>query len=443
MQNYYVNVNKILFALLFFMIILFNYQLTILKIGILLLLLLINLSNSSKVHFYYLRRRYFFWFLLYVIADFFFMTYGLLRGNQVQYYINTELVYPIVFCILAFFIHQEELKTIFRCIYFFSFIDILVALLGFIYFNTTGASSFFHYEGAIRPDFPFIAIAAGNITGNIYVYLLVFTFSMLTLREFRIKNNVKVYLILGFVYFICTSRRAVYIVMLMSLFMVYFFSKLADNSYKKKIIKIFQPVFRLLFIFIIVLVVTNSMFKLIDFRKLLDFFMSSFRFASSLSEVKGIDISNLQRYLQFFSLINGWLENPLFGAGIAANASVVRSDVPGMYELTYVALLFQRGLVGLFIYLWIYFYIFKMYGIIMKKCKKDLVITFCISLMVGYISLLVMNATNPYLTSFDNIWIIFINLYVLNVLDKCFIVSDNGKFDLFTFVLRCQKTIRN
>ncbi|MFV0624656.1 hypothetical protein ACBY01_11690 [Sphingomonas sp. ac-8] len=53
------------------------------------------------------------------------------------------------------------------------------------------------------------------------------------------------------------------------------------------------------------------------------------------------------RYLQYFSLMQLFWQYPMFGAGLGANAILIRSvDAPYSYELTYVALLAKLGIVG-------------------------------------------------------------------------------------------------
>jgi len=57
------------------------------------------------------------------------------------------------------------------------------------------------------------------------------------------------------------------------------------------------------------------------------------------------------RDAQLAALTDGWRAHPVFGAGLGAVARVIRSDSqPWAYELSYNALLFQTGLVGLALY---------------------------------------------------------------------------------------------
>jgi hypothetical protein len=58
-----------------------------------------------------------------------------------------------------------------------------------------------------------------------------------------------------------------------------------------------------------------------------------------------------ERYLQYKSLIEGWLKSPLIGSGVGAVASYVRSDEqPWSYELYFISILFQQGIIGFFMY---------------------------------------------------------------------------------------------
>ncbi|MDK1725891.1 O-antigen ligase family protein [Dellaglioa algida] len=116
------------------------------------------------------------------------------------------------------------------------------------------------------------------------------------------------------------------------------------------------------------------------------------------------------RSSQFESLIKGWKNNPFFGSGFGSNAGVVRSKTSGMYELSYAALLFQTGIAGFIGYLSLYFYLFiklcKMY----KKTSRK----YYLAVAIGYMDLMVANATNPYIDSFDGMWIIFFLLAIIN-----------------------------
>lgn len=114
------------------------------------------------------------------------------------------------------------------------------------------------------------------------------------------------------------------------------------------------------------------------------------------------------RTLQFFSLINGWIDNSiLFGAGNGATVDVVRSiTMPWAYELTYVYLLFSTGIVGfLFYFGWFGYGLLRVRQSL--KMRPDLRI-YVLPLMTGVFSLAIAAASNPYFGKFDYLWIIML-----------------------------------
>ena len=130
--------------------------------------------------------------------------------------------------------------------------------------------------------------------------------------------------------------------------------------------------------------------------------------------------SNYLRKLQFDALINGWENHKIIGAGLGAavQESVRDEDAPWSYELSYVALLFQTGIVGVLVYslsiLWILVESIKLVR------KNTNYVSFIIPQIAALICFLLVNATNPYLAKFDYLWTIFLPIASLNVimLDK-------------------------
>jgi O-antigen ligase len=73
------------------------------------------------------------------------------------------------------------------------------------------------------------------------------------------------------------------------------------------------------------------------------------------------ELSASLRAQQFKALLNEWSVNPFFGHGLGASAStIIRSEeMTWAYELSYIALLFQAGLLGFIGYslaiIWIFY----------------------------------------------------------------------------------------
>ncbi|MEP7117107.1 MAG: hypothetical protein ABI880_05970 [Acidobacteriota bacterium] len=117
---------------------------------------------------------------------------------------------------------------------------------------------------------------------------------------------------------------------------------------------------------------------------------------------------------QLGALVTGWLADPFLGSGHGAAApGVIRSvETPWAYELSYMALLYHTGLVGLLAYAsgvaWIGV---KGYEIARSGWIEapSMVATF-----VGTASFLIANATNPYLEKYDYVWVIFLPVAFVN-----------------------------
>jgi hypothetical protein len=135
----------------------------------------------------------------------------------------------------------------------------------------------------------------------------------------------------------------------------------------------------------------------------------------------GFDFQNshepgaVARSQQFKSLIDAWTGSPIIGSGVgAAGASYVRDpSQPWAYELSYVALLYQTGVLGLALYAsgagWIFWT-----GIRMIRSGHPLAFRL-FPVLIGTAAFLVGNATNPYLAKFDYLWVIFLPVAYINL----------------------------
>jgi len=121
-----------------------------------------------------------------------------------------------------------------------------------------------------------------------------------------------------------------------------------------------------------------------------------------------------ERRKQFHALVAGWMENPIFGAGHGSPAyGSVRSALqPWSYELSYMALLYQTGIVGVVAYASGICWIFWM-GIRVIRAGGRLS-ALMLACLTGMSSMLIANATNPYMDYFDGMWVIFFPLAVIN-----------------------------
>ncbi|MEX1214261.1 hypothetical protein [Saccharospirillum sp.] len=134
---------------------------------------------------------------------------------------------------------------------------------------------------------------------------------------------------------------------------------------------------------------------------------------SFIAAFQGQEASSGARFLQAASLWEKFTESPLIGHGLGSTVNVVRShDTPWAYELSYLALLMNVGLVGFLIYsvavIWI-----ALKGIELSRKNAEFAKLF-VPLIVSLCAFLIMNATNPYLAKFDYLWVIFLPVALLN-----------------------------
>ena len=110
------------------------------------------------------------------------------------------------------------------------------------------------------------------------------------------------------------------------------------------------------------------------------------------------------RYFQRKYLIEGWQEHIFFGNGTGSYDSRVIRDKehPWFYELTYHALLFQKGLLWVFTFGIQLIYIFR--GLMCLKKSAPEYTCF----LYGLIAVLIANSVDPYLNKFGCLWMLYL-----------------------------------
>ena len=127
--------------------------------------------------------------------------------------------------------------------------------------------------------------------------------------------------------------------------------------------------------------------------------------------------SNILRRLQFESLAKGIAEHPLLGQGLGAAADYSRSDEqPWSYELSYVLLVFNFGLLGFLLFAaGVVFLLAKLAQISSLRGILESEHLSAICYLAGLTAFLIANATNPYLAKFDYMWTLFVPLAFVRI----------------------------
>lgn len=352
-------------------------------------------------------------FLITIFFSFIFMLNGLINNTPGATKVVTVMtLWPILWMLIISSIQNKDILNKINKVFIYS-----------TYFIISYTIYFVLVQFAIVPNELFINIypvnksGMGYYDGVIETSLLVFA-SLLFLIPYLIAsihldvklNKTKLFmLILGIFVLIMSGRRALVVVSLFSIFLI-FLIKLNFKNYKIKYIfkknkKIYGYVILVMFSMLIILINTNF----ISIDAMIERFSSGFDFANAQSD------GAYARYLQFYSLLDGWSKAPIFGNGLGAVADVLRSDeTPWAYELSYNALLFHTGIVGILVYglatLWIMWQL-----LLIIKSNDIYFIKIAFPTLIGMISFLIGNATNPYLGKFDFMWVIFIPVMIINI----------------------------
>ena len=263
------------------------------------------------------------------------------------------------------------------------------------------------YEGYVRMALPGV---------NSLSFLVPFLMATIVIRSSSrsargsSKFWIWISLLLSMFVVIVSGRRATTLALFLTPILIFVFGFFAPSDERFAVMKSLRRfiVTAVVGVFLVILLLRPV--YTISFEGFFDRFSSGFDFSAT-----SVDNSPDERRQQYFALLNGWYEHPVLGAGLGEPAyGSVRSDVmPWAYELSYLALLYQIGLLGLTIYAagiaWIYFM-----GIKILR-RGGMFAESMLPLLVGMTCFLIANATNPYLAKFDGLWIIFFPVAVINL----------------------------
>jgi hypothetical protein len=360
-----------------------------------------------------------FWTLLIATTGIVFSFYGLtLSAPGAVRQLSVFFLWPLLYCFLVGALTNLE-----------NMIALVRVMVGALVAICMYSIMYILYAIGVWPDSLYIELDQGQAIGiyegfmefNLYsisslIFIVPFSvaaFLNTRARAFPVRRPwMLVAIMLGIGVSILSGRKALWLALFIAPFITWFFVKLSRFS-RQKTRRRFVDAFAM--VTIAALGWGSSVFFLesgsisLGATQILHEFLRGFDFSGTA----GGGDSAMSRAEQFTSLMEGWLRSPIFGNGLGASASVVRSDEqPWAYELSYMALLFQTGVVGLAIYAvataWIYWH-----GIKILKEDGPLAAIMLPSL-VGMTCFLTANATNPYLAKFDYMWVIFWPLALIN-----------------------------
>lgn len=369
-------------ALLLSLMLIFEARYYEIKIFILLLLLLLN---SRQI---FVSNRVFKLYVPLCLSALIGILGGTIRGYENSFIgFTTGVLWPLVsfFIALPLLLRQENYKYLIQilfCIHSFLILYDLCYAFSIIY-----GFSFPNIYPEIEIPFSFY----GNTSRMNFVNLNVLTYTIpvflmlwLTKYEFGVTRLIQtIILLFSFFLLIISGRRSLMMIFPLAPLLAVFMGKQLSKDVVKNIKRYASIFISLLIIFILYFYITQpEVFEgyLFTFTKAFD---------SDEEPVK---------FLQAKQLMNTFIEYPLFGAGTGMKLyESIRGIWKYQFELTYLYMLASRGLIGFILYL---IGVIGPFWIGLKYAKKynDCLFAY---LLVGYFLVLLADATNPVLCSFD------------------------------------------
>lgn len=342
---------------------------------------------------------------LYVCFNIIGVVIAIYYGNPDPYSaLRVEIMWPLLYLLLIGMITPDFWDKLQKYISYSLFFLIIVGCVASIKFNISGAFDdvFLNFESTVRPGYPIVAISGGGVVIFIFLYFYILSKYVMRLNSCRSIDKYSVFL--GFLFILLTSRRAIFIDTGLAMLIINFILIKKKNylGYEYHNFKKYSFVLTVVFILFISYLLYSGLF---DYSEMEQFFYSAFE-----------NNDDDSRQLQAPALINGWLKRPIFGNGYGVNAKgwIANEDYQGAYELTYLALLFSKGLLG-FLGFWglclaLFNWVYKI-SIETPRYREG------ICLLIALLMILIANASNPYLNAFDFYWFLFIPLLIVNFND--------------------------
>ena len=212
--------------------------------------------------------------------------------------------------------------------------------------------------------------------------------------------------LLGFTAVLLSGRRALLVVVALAPAFALLFRGWLSVTAKRETRWLVRRVLWAAPALVLVLIVIMTAIGGMEPAGFVDMVASGFRFSS--------DKVAMTRRDQFFALVDGWLQDPLFGSGHGAPVrGAIRSiEMPWAYELSYVALLYHTGIVGVVAYGAGLFWTFLTSRQIARTGWPQA--PYLVATLVGTAAFVLANATNAYLAKFDSIWVLFLPIAFIN-----------------------------
>jgi hypothetical protein len=326
---------------------------------------------------------------------------------------RVTVVWPLVFVCMMHLVHSARsqlavLRTILNvslaiCLYGLAYMATKLGLWpATLFYELPLKLSFGAYDGYLELSMTSMTTLFASVPA-----LFAACFIVPKSNSFALRQELLLFaLLVSLAFVLISGRRALWLVVGICPFIILFFMLFLPRKELLQTLKDHRWMVIILVLLSSTIAVASSIILQIDWAKVFAIFLQAFD--PSSEESAGV------RGAQYVALFQEWQTSPLFGRGHGATArDVVRSlESPWAYELSYMALLMQTGIIGILLY--------SIGGIWIYACGIRIIRSGGISAQLMIITLtalscfLIANGTNPYLMTFDSLWVIFWPLSVIN-----------------------------
>jgi len=388
------------------------------KISLLVLLLLFAIVNIRNYLTTSINKNLLFVFSFLIVTNCLFILIGIFNNNIGAWpTLPVNLIWPILYFIILldarFYIDFKEVVLIYKI----SLTIILLYIL-FFYSNIFFGFPILINENLIRLSFdPNNPIATANqismpAATSLFFLVPFFMSNVLISKEKKLSDYI--FLFFGVIISLATGRRALILLIFFSPLMILILSFVLPYRKKSIINRIIKKILIISILLSIVIVILEKN-KIIDVTFLINKTVSYY-----IPSKSGLEVGAIIRDTQKNALIDKWRRKPFlgFGYGASVNDYIRNQKTPWAYELSYVAKLMNIGIIGMSIYLFfISFLVLKL----SVRLKNNYI--FYLSSITSFITVLIANSSNPYLDSFEYMWMIYFQILFILIGEKFVIKS--------------------
>lgn len=331
---------------------------------------------------------------------------GALRGNPEQAIVESIRVYFVfmwIYCFLIICISNSDYSRYvdtFFCVAALGISIICFYVLFDYIFHLDWLSASIKKEMFLEAGIHVGYVQMNNVNIGMFCFIIPFLLSRIIVESRPVNYKIVLVLLLSVMSVILASRRIILFLLFITPILTYAIGIMTSGNHMYSVRKIVG------FYMFALLMSAIALFALFIHNP-----QSLYGFISRILDIFVQDPQSV-RQLQNKALIYGFQAYPIFGSGFGGLTEVIRStERPWNYELTYSKLLFNSGIIGASSLLAFYSFYFVM---VIKKIRGSRLKEIYIPLFVGFICVLIASATNPYLSSFDFIFVLSIIPLILN-----------------------------